>query len=56
MRIKPGFSFARRKYGLLAYSSAIAMLEEGTNCEGFVETGTDCEESVVEAIKEASRT
>ena len=31
------------------------MLKAGTNCEGFIETRTDCEESVVEAIEEALR-
>ena len=37
--------------------SAIAMLEEGIECEELtVETGIDCEESTVEAIEDASRT
>ena len=57
MRTKLGFSFAGRKYGLLAYSSVVVVLEEGTYCEGLiVEARTDCEESIVEAIKEALRT
>jgi len=31
------------------------VLEAGTNCEGYIETRTDCEESVVEANEEALR-
>ena len=30
--IRPGFSFAGRKYGLFAYSSAIVALEAVTEC------------------------
>ena len=32
VRIRPGFSFAGRKKGLFADSSAIAALEEGFEC------------------------
>ena len=36
----------------MAYSSAIVMLELSTDCEGLVvESGTYCEESIVEAIE-----
>jgi len=41
----------------LAYLSAIAVLKEDTDYEGLVVgAGIDCEESIMEAIKEASRT
>ena len=33
MRIKPGFSFAGKKYGLLADSSTMAALEVGVDEE-----------------------
>ena len=37
---------------MLAYSSAIVVFELGTYCEGLVvESSTDCEESIVEAIR-----
>ena len=42
---------------MLVDSSAIAVLEEGTECEELtVETCIDCEESTMEAIEDASRT